>query len=255
MRYSYDNSNLQLTGNFNDTMHHRLYFGTNGVGASVIPSQEFRVFENGVGQQEKNISTGAVKTLTPADSSQDGRGGTIPNAQSFVICAIGIHVALQTPQATTPVEDDSVTSVDVTPVNRVSPIPLVETIATQCTFELWKNASIRLEKGVINEYPCQFGLQGMIGGSQAAVPVLGAGPAQAAYTINSQQMIQTNGLMFRPLTVLQVLESLDEFYGVFEPRVEIDLASTLLVGHVDFYLVGLLAEDDKARQYVANFNR
>lgn len=254
MRYgTYSQNPISLNGNFNDVIHHRLYFGSNDAVTSVIPSKEFRVFQNGVGQQEKNISTDAVVTLSPADSSQDGRGGTIPNAQSFVAAAIGIHVGVQTPQATTPKSDDSVTSVDVTPVQRVSPIPLVETIATQCTFELWKNASIRLERGVVNEYPCEFGLQGVIGGAQAAVPAVTSGPLQAAYTVNSQQMIQTNGMMFRALTVYQVLESLDEFYGVFEPRVGIDLASTLLVGHIDFYLVGLLAESDTARQFSVNF--
>lgn len=256
MRYGkYTEDSLALSGNFNDVMHHRLYFGRSDAGASLIESKEFRVFENGVGQQEKNISTGAIVTLTPADSSQDGRGGTIPNAQAFVIAAIGIHVSVSNVQATTPKSDDAVDTIDAYPVTRVSPIPLVEAIANQCTFELWKNASIRLERGVVNEYPCQFGLQGVIGGSQASVPAL-AGGAQNAYTVNSQQLVQTNGMMFRPLTVLQVLESLDEFYGVFEPRVGIDLGGatdTLLVGHVDFYLVGLLTQKDQARQYVADF--
>jgi hypothetical protein len=254
MRFgSYKEDSLSLVGNFNDVMHHRLYFGRSDGGASQIEAKEFRVFENGVGQQEKNISTGAVVTLSPADSSQDGRGGTIPNAQAFVIAAIGIHVSVQSPQATTPKTDDSVDVIDVTPVQAPSPIPLVEAIANQCTFELWKNASIRLERGVINEYPCQFGLQGVVGGAQASVPVLGAGPAQAAYTISSQQIIQTNGMMFRPLTVLQILESLDEFYAVFEPRVAINLNATKLAGHVDFYLVGLLTQEDSARQLVATF--
>lgn len=253
MRYGkFNESILSLSGNFNDVMHHRLYFGRNDAGASLIEAKEFRVFENGVGQQEANISTGAAVTLTPADSSQDGRGGTIPNGQSFLAAAIGIHVSVQSPQATTPKSDNSVSTIDVTPVQRVSPIPLVEALANQCTFELWKNASIRLERGVVNEYPCQFGLQGVIGGAQATVPALAAG-AQNAYAINSQQIIQTNGMMFRPLTVLQVLESLDEFYGVFEPRVGIDLADTLLVGHIDFYLVGLVTQDDTARQLVASF--
>lgn len=254
MRYGkFNEAALSLNGNFNDVMHHRLYFGRNDAGASVIEAREYRIFENGVGQQEKNISTDAIVTLTPADSSQDGRGGTIPNAQAFVMAAIGIHVSVQNPQATTPKADDSDTTIDVTPVNRVSPIPLVEAIANQCTFELWKNASIRLERGVVNEYPCQFGLQGVIGGATASVPALAAG-AQNAYTVQSSQIIQTNGMMFRPLTVLQVLESLDQFYGVFEPRVNIDLASTQLVGHIDFYLVGLLTQEDEARQFVQDFS-
>jgi hypothetical protein len=255
-----ENGDLSLAGSFNDVLHHRLYFGRADAGASVIGSKEFRVFENGVGQQEKNISTDAIVTLNPADSSQDGKGGTIPNAQSFVIAAIGIHVSVSSVQATTPKTDDSVDTVDVTPLYRVSPIPLVETIANQCTFELWKNANIRMERGVVNEYPCQFGLQGFSGGGQSTIAgVTGDVPAAAgftpgaAYGLDASTLIQTNGMMFRPLTVYQVLESLDQFYGVFEPRVAIDLALTLLTGHIDFYLVGLLADDYTARQFVANF--
>lgn len=253
MRYgNYSQGTLQLSGGFNDIIHHRLRFGRADAGASLIESKEFRVFENGVGQQEKNISTGAIVTLTPADSSQDGKGGTIPNAQSFVIAAIGINCTVTSPQATTPWVDDSVDTIDVTPVQAPSPIPLVDAIINNCTFELWKNASIRLERGVIKEYPCEFGMQAVVGGAQASVPAL-AGGAQAAYTVNSQQVIQSQGMLFRPLTVLQILEALDEFYGVFEPRVAIDLASTKLSGFIDFYLVGLLMNNDVARQYVATF--
>lgn len=241
---------LVQAGSFNDVLHHRVYFGTNGSGASVIASNEFRLFENGVGQQEKNISTGSVVTLQECDSSQDGRGGTIPNGQAFVAAAIGILVSVSNVQATTPYTDDAVTSIDVTPIYRGSGIPLVEAISQQCTFELWRNSDIRLEKGVLNEYPCQFGLQGFAGGGQAAVPVLGAGPAQAAYTNNHTGLIQTNGMLFRPLTVYQVLEALDQFYGVLSVQRQIDLASTKLTGHIDFYLVGLLANNDLARQFV-----
>lgn len=253
MRYgSYKQGSLSLSGGFNDVMHHRLRFGRSDAGASLIEAKEFRVFENGVGQQEKNISTGATVTLTPADSSQDGRGGTIPNAQAFVIAAIGIMVRVNSVQPTTPWTDDSVATVDVTPIEAPSPIPLVDAIASNCTFELWKNASIRLERGTLIEYPAQFSLQAAIGGAQASVPAL-AGGNQNAYTVASQQVIQSNGMVFRPLTVLQVLESLDEFYGVFEPRVNIDLASTKLAGYIDFYLVGLLTTDDTARQLVSQF--
>lgn len=241
---------LVQQGSFNDVLHHRIYFGTNGSGPSVIQAQEVRLFENGVGQQEKNISTGSTVTLKECDSSQDGRGGTIPNGQAFVAAAIGILVSVSNVQATTPFTDDAVTSIDVTPIYRASPIALVEALSQQCTFELWRNSDIRLEKGVLNEYPCQFGLQGFAGGGQAAVPVLGAGPAQAAYTNNHTGLIQTNGMLFRPLTVYQVLESLDEFYGVLQPQRQIDLASTKFTGHIDFYLVGLLANNDVARQFV-----
>ena len=54
---------LLLEGSFNDVMHHRLYFGRNDAGASIIPSEPFRIFTNGVGQIESNISTGAQVTL------------------------------------------------------------------------------------------------------------------------------------------------------------------------------------------------
>ena len=248
--YNFDQKTMGQVGSFNDVIHHRLYFGRKDAGTSLIEAKEFRVFTNGVGSQEKNISTDAVVTLSPADCSQDGRGGTIPNAQSFVIAAIGIQVSISNIQATTPYTDDSVSTIDVTPIALANPAPLVDALTNQCTFELWKNASIRLERGVVAEYPTQFGLQGFSGGS-ANVPILAAG-AQAAYNGNVT-MIQSNGAMFRPLTVYQVLESLDEFYGVFEPRVGINLASTFLTGHIDFYLVGLLAQDYEARQFVDQF--
>lgn len=243
---------LVINGAFNDVIHHRLYFGTNGVSTSLIESADFPVFANGVGQQEKNISTGAIVTLTDAESSMRGKNGTIPKGDSFVITAIGIHIALSNIQATTPFEDDSVTSIDVTPITRVSPYPLLEALKSQCTFELYRNSDELLERGNIDEYPAQFGAQGFAGGSGAAVPAL-AGGAQDAYTVNPSQWIQTNGMMFRSLTVFQVLEELDQFYGIFKVNRPIDLADTLLVGHIDFYLVGRATTKYEARQYVANF--
>lgn len=250
--WSQDEGQLKIEGNYNDVLHHRLYFGRNDAGASLIAPTEFRLFTNGVGQEEKNISTGATVTLKECDSSQDGNGGTIPNGQAFVITAIGIHVSLSNVQAATPFADDSVQTIDATPVVRSSPIPLVEALYNQCTFELWKNSDIRLERGVINEYPCQFGLQGFAGGSGSAVPALAAG-SQAAYAVNPTQLIQSNGMMTRPLTVFQVLESLDQFYGVFKANRGIDTEDMLLVGHIDFYLIGLLATKDYARQYFTIF--
>lgn len=258
--WSQEAGQLKLEGSFNDVMHHRLYFGRNDAGASLIEAKPYRLFTNGVGQKEENISTGAVVTLTEADSSQDGVGGTIPNGQAFVVTAIGIHCSVQTPQAATPFADDSVSTIDVTPNYRVSPVPLVEALYNQCTFELWKNSDIRLERGVVNEYPSQFGLQGFAGGGQSTVAGLtadvpaGAGFAPgAAYGIDSTTVVQFNGMMFRALTVFQVLESLDQFYGIFHPQKQINTENTLLVGHIDFYLVGLLATKDVARQYMAVF--
>lgn len=262
MRYgAYKEDALSLMGNFNDVIHHRLYYGRNDAGDSIIQAKEFRVFQGGVGATEKNISTGADLTLTPADTSQDGKGGTIPNAQSFIMAAIGIKIFSSNVLATVARTDDSVDTIDVAPVYRASTVPLVDALAHQCTFELWKNASIRLERGVIDEYPTQFGFNGAFGGGQANVPAVTDGgdtPVQNAYTVNHTGFIQTQGMLFRPLTVLQILESLDEFYGVFEPRIAIDLAAnenspTLFNGHIDFYLVGMLAQEDKARQLVATF--
>jgi hypothetical protein len=262
MRYgSYKENILSLIGNFNDVIHHRLVYGRNDAGASKIVSKEYKLFSNGVGATEKNISTGADYTLTPADSSQDGKGGSIPNAQSFIIGAIGIKVWSSNVHATVARTDDSVDTIDVAPRYGASTVPLVDALTHQCTFELWKNASIRLERGVLDEYPCQFGFQGAMGGGQANVPAVTDGgdtPIQAAYALNHTGFLQTNGMMFRPLSVLQVLESLDEFYGVFEPRIDIDLAAnegapTLFNGHIDFYLVGMLAQEDKARQLVDSY--
>jgi hypothetical protein len=233
---------LLLEGSFNDVMHHRLYFGRNDAGASLIPAEPFRIFTNGVGQIESNISTGAQVTLRECDTSQDGRGGTIPNGQAFVCVSIGIRVSVSNVQATTPFTDNSVTAIDVTPVWVANPIPLVHAISSQCTFELWKNSDIRLERGNIDEYPCQFGLQGFSGGGQDV------GDTSEAVTFMS-----TNGLMVRPLTVYQVLESLDEFYGVFQAQRPIELEDTLLTGHIDFYLIGMLATRDQSRQYVTTF--
>lgn len=241
-----------ITGSWNDVIHHRLYFGTNGGGASVISAGEYQVFANGVGQQEKNLSTGAVITLTDAESSMRGKNGTIPKGESFVICSIGVGITLSNVQATTPFEDDSVTSIDVTPVNRVSPIPLLQTLMEQCTFELWRNSNELLERGNIDEYPTEFGLTGFGGGASASVPAL-AGGNQNAYTVSPFQVVQANGMRTRMLTVYQVLTELDQFYGILKVNREIDLASTLLVGHIDFYLIGKAVTKYEAPQYVAQF--
>lgn len=258
--YSQTQGNLVLEGSFNDVMHHRLYFGRNDAGASLIPSEPFRLYSNGVGSQEKNISTGATVTLKECDTSQDGQGGTIPNGQAFVVAAIGIHSSLSNVQAVTPFADDADTQIDANAIFRENPIPLVEALYNQCTFELWKNSDIRLEKGVVNEYPSQFGLQGFAGGGtstvarvQADVPA-GAGFAPgAAYGMEATVLAQFNGMMIRELTVFQVLESLDQFYGVFQAQRPINTENTLLVGHIDFYLIGLLVTKDIARQFYTQF--
>lgn len=243
---------VAIQGSWNDVIHHRHYFGTAGNGASVISAGEYQIFANGVGQQEKNLSTGAIVTLTDAESSMRGKNGTIPKGDSFVIVSIGVGITLSNIQATTPFEDDSVTSIDVTPVVRSSPIPLLQTLMEQCTFELWRNSNELLERGNIDEYPTEFGYTGFGGGSAASVPAL-AGGAQNAYTVDPQTLIQSNGMKTRMLTVYQVLTELDQFYGVLKVNREIDLASTKLSGCIDYYLIGKAVTKYEAPQYVAKF--
>lgn len=227
---------VSIQGSWNDVLHHRLYFGTSGAGSSVISAGEYYLFSNGVGQQERNISTSGLVTLTDAESSMRGKNGTIPKGESFVIVAIGMNVTVSSVQATTPFEDDSVTSIDVTPVIQANPIPLVQTIQQQATFELWKNSNELLERGNFDEYPTEFGVSGW-GGT----------------TADDATLIGQNNAKFRNLTVYQVLTELDQFYGVFKVNREIDLASTKLVGAIDFYLVGKAMTKYEAPQYVANF--
>lgn len=241
--YSFAEKQVLIDSAWNDVMKHRKYFGTVGGGASLIQRGEVRIFENGVGQVEQNLSTGADVTLTDAESSLMGKGGTIPNGESFVIVGIGIQIELSGVQATTPFEDDSVTSIDVTPLSRSNPIPLLQTLKAQTTFELWRNSRELLEQGGIEEYPSEFGNTGFAGGGDAA----GTG------TADQNVYIQTNGMKTRALTVYQVLDSLDQFYGVLKFNREIDLASTLLTGHIDVYLVGRAMTNREATEYVAQF--
>lgn len=242
-----------VTGYWNDVIHDRLYFGDNDGGASVIPARDFRIFIAEVGTQVKNISNGAIVTQTDADTSLEGVGGTIPNGEWFVINAIGINLHLSNVQATTPFTEDAVTSINITPLFRVNPYPLFDALMSQCTFEFYRNSNERLEKGNIAEYPCEFGNSGVAGGSGASVPILGAGPAQAAYTINPFVYMDGSGVRFRSLTVYQELKQNDQFRGVFKVNREINLSATLLCGYVDFYLVGRAMTDTEHNQYAAKF--
>lgn len=239
----------------NDIIHDRLTFGDNDGGASTILAKEFRIFINEVGGTTQNISSGANITQSEADTSLEGQGGTIPNGEAFVICSIGINIKMCNWQATQPFTNNADTSIDITPVARVTPQPLVDAILSQATFELYRNSDERLERGNISEFPCPFGQFVAAGGAGATVPVLGAGPAQAAYTINPFQYVESGGSSgFRVLTVLQTLQALDQFYGIFKVNRQIALASTLLCGYIDFYLVGRLATEYGAPQFVANFS-
>lgn len=242
-----------VTGFWNDVIHDRLYFGDNDGGASVIQPKDYRVFVNGVGQQTKNISSGSIVTQTDCETSLEGEGGIIPNGEWIVINAIGVNIEVSNVQATTPFTNDADVTLDITPVFRVSPIPLVQTLLEQSTFELYRNSNDRLEKGNVQEYPCEFGTVGFAGGSGASVPVLGAGPAQAAYTVNPTVFVGGAGTRFRDLTVFQSLNQNDQFRGIFKVNRQIDLADTLLCGCIDFYLVGRAMTNDQHAQFVAQF--
>jgi hypothetical protein len=244
---------LEISGYANDIIHDRLTFGDNDGGTSTIQAKDFRVFINAVGENTTNISSGAAITQTEADTSLEGRGGTIPNGEAFVITAIGINLHLSNIQATQPFTNNADTSINVTPLYRVSPLPLHDAIMSLSTFELYRNSDERLERGNICEYPCEFGNFVAAGGAGASVPAVTTGPLQAAYTVNPLQYIESGGQRFRTLSVYQVLQSLDDFYGVFKVNREIALSATLLCGYIDFYLVGRLATQYGADQFVAQF--
>lgn len=241
-----------ISGYWNDVIHDRLTFGTVGGGTSIIQPKEYRIFVAEVGTNTQNISTLAAFTQTEASTSLEGEGGTIPNGEWFVISAIGINIHISNVQATTPHEDNTVTSINVTPLFRVSPIPLFDSLMSECTFELYRNANQQLERGGIPEYPCNFGNNGFAGGSGASVPAL-AGGAQNAYTINPTIYINGAGERERPLTVFHELKQNDQFRGVFKVATQINLASTLLVGWVDFYLIGRAQTEDEHNIWRANF--
>lgn len=245
---------MTQTGYWNDVIHDRLYFGDNDGGTSVIQAKEYRVFINEVGTQTKNISNGAIVTQAECDTSLEGVGGTIPNGEWFVISDIGINLHLTNVQATTPFTEDAVTSINITPLYRVNPTPLFDAIYAQSTFELYRNSNERLEIGNISEYPSEFGNTGFAGGSGAAVPVLGAGPAQAAYTLNPMIYIDGAGQRFRSLTVYQELQQNDQFRGIFKVNRQIDLASTLLCGYIDFYLVGRAMSNQQHDQWFRQYS-
>lgn len=245
---------LSIQGRGNDVIHDRLYFGDNGGGTSTIAAREYRLFINEVGSNTQNISTGGTVTQSEADTSLEGQGGTIPNGQAFIITAIGINLRVSNIQATTPFTSNSVTSINITPLYRVSPLPLHDAITAQCTFELYRNSDQRLERGNITEYPCEFGNNVAAGGGGASVPAVTTGPVQAAYTVNPLQYIESGGMRFRDLPVYNVLNMNDQFYGVLKVNREIALASTLLCGYIDFYLVGNLTTSFTSPQFSADFN-
>lgn len=242
------------SGAFNDIIRFRKYFGTvDGAATSIIRATEFNLFTMGQGQVDKNVSTNSDVTLLDCDTSLFGNQGIIPNSEKFTVFGIGVDIHLSNWETTTPFTDDSVTSINGTPLNTGSnPYPLVDFIRSQTTFELWRNSTELLEQGNIADYPCALSTAGFAGGNQAAVPVLGAGPAQAAYTQNAMVYAQ-NGMAFRRLTVYQVLDSLDQFYGKWKVCREIVLTGTKLCGYVDFLLVGRAEVNRASSQFVQPF--
>lgn len=253
--------NLKATGqilqsNYNDIIRFRKYFGDNDTDVtSIIPATEFFLFKQGVGETDKNISTGAVVTLKEPDCSLFGQQGIIPNAESFTIMAIGVDLHLANVQGTTVFTDDSVTSIDVTPVSVVNPYPLFDAIRSQATFELWRNSTELLEQGNLADYPSGLSMNGWSGESEV-VPAITQGISaglQVTYTRNAVSVMQ-NGNGFRKLTVWQELASLDQFFGKLKFARQIDLANTALCGYIDVLLVGQANVDRKSNQFIQQFS-
>lgn len=240
-----------IKGRGNDVIHDRHYWGDNAGGSSIIAANENRIFVAPVGTGDVNISTGAAVTKKEADTSLEGQGGSIPNGESFVIYAVGVNVKCSNIQATTPFTNNAVTSINVTPLYRVSPLPLIDAIMSQGILEIYRNANQLIERGNFPEYPCEFGQNVMAGGGSASVPAL-AGGNQNAYVVSPLHYIESAGFQFRALPVYNVLRALDEFYGIAQFSRAIDLASTLLCGYIDYYLVGQVNLDFTAPQAYAN---
>lgn len=245
--------NAVLTGKYNDIIRDRRYFGdVDAQTSSIWGTDETILFNSGQGEVTKNLTTGADVTMKKCDTSLFNSNGIIPNAQNFVVMAIGIDIHLANKEATTPFSDDSVTSIDVSPLAVDNPYPLVDAIRSFGVFSLYRNSTEFLEEGNVADYPCGLYNSGWGGDGQASVPAVTSGPLQNAYTVNGFIVAQ-NGMNFRPLTVWHVLESLDQFHGRFQMCRSLDLTGTKLVGYVDFLLIGQANVDRKSQQMIANF--
>lgn len=244
--------NAILTGKYNDIIRDRRYFGDVDVQtASVWGTDETILFNSGQGEVTKNLTTNADVTMAKCDTSLFNSNGIIPNAQNFVVMAIGIDIHLASKSALTPFSDDTVTSIDVSPLAVDNPYPLVDAIRSFGVFSLYRNSTEFLEEGNVADYPCGLYNSGWGSDGQASVPAL-AGGAQNAYTQNGFIVAQ-NGMNFRPLTVWHVLESLDQFHGRFKMCKSLVLTGTALVGYIDFLLIGQANVDRKSSQFVSNF--
>lgn len=248
-----DKQQVKVLGSFNDIIHHRLYFGASDGTASVIAAAEYRIWANGVGQTENNISTGAAITLKECDTTLSGENGIIPNGENFIVTNIGIKLQVFNQLATTPFTGNAVNTVNVTPIVKPSPIPFIENFMAFSTFELYRNSDERLERGTLCEYPTPFGSQAVAGGGAATVPALSGG-AQASYAVNPTIMNGSNGIMWRELSVYHIFQQLDQFYGILKVHRAIDLASTQLSGWIDFYLAGKATTNYETEQIVARFS-
>jgi hypothetical protein len=232
--------------NSNDIIRDRRYFGDiNTATASVWDTEEVQLFMAGQGQKVANLTTGAQVTMKKCDTSLYNNG-TIPNAQSFTVLAIGIDIHLASQSATTPFTDDTVTAIDVSPLAVDNPFPLIDAVRSQGVFSLYKNATIFLEQGNVSDYPCGLYNAGWGSNGQAAVAA-----AAAAYTVNGFIFAQ-NGMNFRELTVAYTLDELDQFNGRFEMSRPLTLTGTGLAGYIDFLLVGQADVNYKGSALVRN---
>lgn len=229
---------------YNDIMRYRQYFGTaDTAAASVWPTDPVILFNKGEGAESKNLTTGAVVTLKKCDTSLFNSNGIIPNAQSFTVMAIGIDIHLANVQGNVPFEDDTITQIDVNPVQTVNPYPLIDAVRSQGVFTLKRNSTEFLEEGSVSDYPCGLSNSGWgsDGSSEDGTPINGFILAQ-------------NGMAFRPLTVWQELASLDQFQAEFVMTRPLLLTGTGLVGYIDFLLLGQANVDRRSNQSIQQFN-
>ena len=241
-----------IKSKYNDIMRYRVYYGTaDPAGASVWNTDPIILFNKGQGEVVKNVTTQADVTLRKCDTSLFNSNGIIPNAQSFTIMAIGIDVHNANVQANVPYEDDTITQIDVNPVQTVNPYPLIDNIRSQGVFTLWRNSTEFLEEGNVSDYPSGLAHSGWGSDGSADVSASESGDAEA-YAVNGFIFAQ-NGMMFRPLTVWHELASLDQFYGQFVMSRPLLLTGSGLVGYVDFLLLGQANVNRTSNQFVQNF--
>lgn len=238
---------------YNDIMRYRVYFGdSNPATASVFNTDPINIFGKGQGSTAKNATTGADVTLRECDTSLFNDNGIIPKAQNFQVQAIGIDIHQANVVATVPYTDDTITQIDVNPLQGVNPYPLVDAIRSQGVFTLWRNSTEFLEQGNVADYPCGLWASGWGSDGSAEVSAVEGGAAEA-YNVNGFMMVQ-NGYMFRPLTVWHILDELDQFHGKFQMCRSLLLTGTGITGYIDFLLLGQCNVDRQSQQLIQQFN-